>query len=71
MLITHDLPKLCPNCKAAHFNDWNLCDYCADMSQQELEHRLRDDNRAESIAIVSAWVMFGKRGKSRAAWRIG
>lgn len=63
-------PKLCRACHAPHFSDYDLCGWCSERLQHELEQRLRADDGKASLAIVSAWAMFGVSRKVRIAWRI-
>lgn len=76
-ITMHDLgeskhmdPKACTACHVPHFEGYDLCHWCSEQKQHELEQRLRVDDGVASLAIVSAWAMFGLRGKSRAAWRV-
>lgn len=62
-------PKLCRACHAPHFNDYDLCGWCAHLKQQELERRLANDDKALSLMTVVT-AIFGPQGRYKAKWRI-
>lgn len=64
--------KICSSCRAAHFNEWDLCSYCASLRQQELERRLQEGDRADSLMSIAATALFGnQRQRLQRTWRIG
>lgn len=65
-------PKLCHACRGPHFNDYDLCAFCAEMKQQELERRLQQDDGALSLMAIASTVVHGRQGrKFKSAWRVG
>lgn len=63
-------PKPCIHCRSPHFNDYDLCRYCMDEKQQELERRLRMNDGAASIATVSSWAIHGFEQQRQPVWRL-
>lgn len=64
-------PKLCTSCHAPHFEDYDLCRWCADERQRELEHRLRQDDGKPSWMVLAAEAVHGKQPRFKRVWRIG
>lgn len=62
--------KVCSACKAAHFEEWDLCLWCSSQRQYELERRLREDDGALPLPTVVT-AIFGPQRRVERAWRIG
>lgn len=64
-------PKTCLSCRIQHFEDYDLCHYCSEQKQYELEQRLRVDDGKASLMIMASRALFGERKRPQARWRIG
>lgn len=62
--------KICLACKARHFEPYDLCQWCADVLQYELERRLREDDGKPSWMVIAAEAIHGKQPRLTRAWRI-
>lgn len=58
----------CRNCDSPT-DDYGECWHCED-ARQELLERLREDE-AESLAVVTGWVMFDYQEQPERVWRVG
>lgn len=64
-------PKLCRACHAPHFSDYDLCGWCSERLQHELEQRLRVDDGKASWMVIAALAVHGERKQLLERWRIG
>lgn len=51
--------KQCTACHAPHFEPYDLCRWCSEAKQDELERRLREDDGAVSLMTIASWATFG------------
>lgn len=65
-------PKVCHACRGPHFNDYDLCAWCSQLKQRELERRLEQNDGALSLMAIASTVVHGRQGrKLKSAWRVG
>lgn len=62
--------KLCRSCGCEHLEDYDLCQWCSDERQRELERRLREDDGARGLAVIASAALYGERGRPGPAWKI-